>query len=268
MIKETFGKLLSSVKFWTTIVGMLVTMSSSMIAKWGFEVSDETTQQIAITVSSFFGLLLLGQASADHGKSAAQTTATMHTALSGAAMIKPELSAVLPHAEGVTVALSNGETFVIPKSTLEAALGKPAATPPAVTSVVATLGLLVLIIVSMSGCSWFKGTSDKPVASSVIDCMAKNIVPVKQQLGALAEYAIVRATSDDGSLDKAALKNAFRDAGVQTGGCLLADALSRLSKAASAALASGIKSEGVTVSDVQAKALMTDLYPGVTFKVE
>lgn len=71
-MKNAFLKLLTSVKFWTTIIGGICTALGSLIAKYGFEVSDAAVQQVAVTISGLFGLLLFGQAATDHGKEAAK----------------------------------------------------------------------------------------------------------------------------------------------------------------------------------------------------
>lgn len=256
-MKEAFGRLLSSMKFWTTVIGMLLTAGSSLLAKYGFEVDDAAVQQIAITVSSFFGILLLGQAAADHGKEAAKTNATSNQFMQATGVSlneKPSIGAIAPHPDGVTVALTDGSTHVVTKDKLNA------------VGFIAKVGLLLIVMLAFAGCS---GTSKADVAhagaASVINCAAPEVMTVRKQLGSLADYALVRSVGGDGSLDKDGLKSAFKTAGVQFGGCLLSDAFRRLANAASNAI-NGVQSSSVKVDEETAKQTLSDLYPGVTFQ--
>jgi hypothetical protein len=70
-MKNALARLLSSAKFLTTLLGLFTTAGASLLAKHGLELSDATIQQVAITVSGFFGLLLAAQGATDMGKSAA-----------------------------------------------------------------------------------------------------------------------------------------------------------------------------------------------------
>lgn len=271
-MKEALQRLLTSMKFWTTLIGLIVTAGSSWLAKYGLELSDETVQQIAVTVAGFFGLLLAGQAATDHGKAKAQTQAEAAGFASSEAL-KPTIGAVMPHPDGVTVALSNGEAHQLSLQQLAAAgLAPIAKDAPKQGGFVSLklLAVLALIAIAIGGCAWWKkhdGTGQ--VISSVVKC-SKNaeFKAAKKQFSTLVDYAVIRSLGGDGSIDKAALKDSFRDAAVATGGCLLADSFKRLSKAALEALAAGIKSEGATVTAVQGAEVLDDLYPGITFEVD
>jgi len=271
-MKEALEKMLASMKFWTTIIGMLVTAGGSLLAKYGFEVSDATVQQVAITISGLFGILLFGQAANDHGKAAAEKRQfTDMTAMAASTLAEPTVSIVAPHPDGATIALTNGQAHVVTAQQLAAVGFAPitAKNPESGRIRLDFLFFIAIGVFALASCSWFKKSDTAHEAvGSVINCVAPELGTVKKQFGALAEYAIIRSVGDDGTIDKAAIKDSFRDAGTKVGGCLLADAFNRLSKAALAALANGIKSEGVTITPVQANAVLADLYPGVTFKVE
>ncbi len=74
-MKEALSRILGSAKFWTTVIGMVMTAGASLFARYGLELSTEAIQQIAVTVAGLFALLLGGQALAGHGKEAAELTA-------------------------------------------------------------------------------------------------------------------------------------------------------------------------------------------------
>lgn len=71
-MKTALLRLLSSLKFWTLIIGAIVTASSAALAKYGLEVSDEAVREVATWLATGFAVLLGGQALADHGKSKAE----------------------------------------------------------------------------------------------------------------------------------------------------------------------------------------------------
>lgn len=70
-MKEALSKILGSAKFWTTIIGSVLTAGASLIAKHGLEVSDDAVRQVAITISGLFVVLLGAQGATDFGKNAA-----------------------------------------------------------------------------------------------------------------------------------------------------------------------------------------------------
>ena len=76
-MKEALTRLLSSAKVRTAILGMVTTAGASLFARYGIDLSTEAVQQVAITVSSMFGILLATQGAADLGKHAALTTTTV-----------------------------------------------------------------------------------------------------------------------------------------------------------------------------------------------
>lgn len=65
LLKPPLVRMLSSLKFWTVVFGVLTTQA----AKYGLEVDEQTYW----TIVGFFGLLLGGQGLADHGKEAAKS---------------------------------------------------------------------------------------------------------------------------------------------------------------------------------------------------
>lgn len=72
MIKEAWIRMLASMKFWTMVLGLILTPCSALLAKHGFEVSDENVRLIAELVAGGFAILLGMQGLADHGKEAAR----------------------------------------------------------------------------------------------------------------------------------------------------------------------------------------------------
>lgn len=78
-MKNALLSMLSSVKFWTQIIGLIINASASLLAKYGIGVSDATVMQISITIAGLFGALGLAQGATDHGKAAAQIAATTTT---------------------------------------------------------------------------------------------------------------------------------------------------------------------------------------------
>lgn len=68
-------RLLTSAKFWTAIIGLVFTLGASLVAKYGIDASDAAIQQIALTVSGIFAVLLGAQGAAGVGKEAAELAA-------------------------------------------------------------------------------------------------------------------------------------------------------------------------------------------------
>lgn len=71
-MKTATAQLLASKKFWTTIIGTILTLGSYVLAKWGLEVDDAAVQQISGSIAVLFSVLLLGQGLTDQGKEAAK----------------------------------------------------------------------------------------------------------------------------------------------------------------------------------------------------
>jgi hypothetical protein len=70
-VREALLRLVSSMKFWTALLGLLGILG----AKYGFDVDENTYW----TIVGIVGLLLAGQAATDHGKAAAQVHADSDT---------------------------------------------------------------------------------------------------------------------------------------------------------------------------------------------
>lgn len=71
-MKTALLRMLISLKFWTVIVGAIVTASGAALAKYGLDLSDETVKEIATWLATGFTVLLGGQALTDHGKAKAE----------------------------------------------------------------------------------------------------------------------------------------------------------------------------------------------------
>ena len=67
-MKDAFRRLLSSMKFWTLILGVVATVGASLFAKYGLELSDSTVAKIAELLALGFGVLLGAQGATDLGK--------------------------------------------------------------------------------------------------------------------------------------------------------------------------------------------------------
>lgn len=67
---DPIKRILSSAKFWTALIGLVLTLFASLLAKYGLSVSDATVSQVATTIASVFAILLGAQGLADIGKSA------------------------------------------------------------------------------------------------------------------------------------------------------------------------------------------------------
>jgi len=72
LLKSPFTRLLSSMKFWTVVIGTVATWFSAWLARHGFDMTDAHVEQVAKYVAYGFGILLAGQGLADHGKEAAK----------------------------------------------------------------------------------------------------------------------------------------------------------------------------------------------------
>lgn len=70
-MKIALIRLLSSMKLWTTVLGIVATWSGAWLARHGFDMSDAHVEQVAQYMAIGFGLLLGAQGLQDHGKSAA-----------------------------------------------------------------------------------------------------------------------------------------------------------------------------------------------------
>lgn len=71
-IKEAVVRLLSSMKFWTMVLGIITALG----AKYGFKVDPE----IYWSIVGLFGLLIGAQGLTDHGKEAAKISANSNAA--------------------------------------------------------------------------------------------------------------------------------------------------------------------------------------------
>ena len=73
-MKLALFRLLSSMKFWTVVIGIVATWSSAWLARHGFDMSDKHVAQVAEYMAIGFGLLLGAQGAQDFGKEAAKVT--------------------------------------------------------------------------------------------------------------------------------------------------------------------------------------------------
>jgi len=71
-MKEALIRLLSSMKFWTTIIGGLVTALGSWLASHQLAVSDAAVQQFAASCVLLVSILIHAQGKTDQGKVAAK----------------------------------------------------------------------------------------------------------------------------------------------------------------------------------------------------
>jgi hypothetical protein len=69
-MKEALGRMFSSMKVWTVIIGGLVTAGGSWLASHQLEISDAAVQQFAGTCALLVGILVHAQGKTDAGKEA------------------------------------------------------------------------------------------------------------------------------------------------------------------------------------------------------
>ncbi len=72
LLKPPFVRLLSSMKFWTLVIGAVVTPFAAWLARHGFDMNDEHVAKVAQYLAGGFAILLGMQGLADHGKEAAK----------------------------------------------------------------------------------------------------------------------------------------------------------------------------------------------------
>ena len=66
-----FRRLITSMKFWTMILGGVATAGGTLLAKYGLSLSDAAIQQIAGSIVILFSILVHAQGQTDLGKNAA-----------------------------------------------------------------------------------------------------------------------------------------------------------------------------------------------------
>lgn len=91
------------------------------------------------------------------------------------------------------------------------------------------LGLVAFVAITGGialGCAWMKSES-KVAAGDVVDCTGATAKAHIKEYGPLADAALVYMTGGDGHVDKAAVKSSAIGMLVETGGCVLADAVAR-----------------------------------------
>ncbi len=93
------GKIFTSTKTWTMLIGAAATAGASALAKYGLELSDDTITQIAITAAGLVGILLHAQGQADQGKERAKIDAAVAAEPSDMtrALNDPKIQAFLAH---------------------------------------------------------------------------------------------------------------------------------------------------------------------------
>lgn len=224
-------------KFWTMILGLVTTAGSSMLAKWGLELSDETVKTIAYLVSGIFGVLLLGQGFTDMGKAAVQAQ-----------------NAPAPAAPAEPVASSS--------------------------SAIAKVSLLFLVaciaigagVVSVGGCAGSKANIiARQGATELYDCMVPEAKRVIAEVGPVIERGIRSTIQNDGTLDRAALKEQARSLKTPALRCAFQTGLATVGRVI-AALAGAPQSEAQPIDREDAKKafeeVSTELYGGAKFKIE
>jgi hypothetical protein len=85
---------------------------------------------------------------------------------------------------------------------------------------------VLLLAIGLVGCAWLK-SEGKATIKSGVDCTISNRAQLTNELGAAMDQLLLRATSGDGHVDKAAMKDAAKSFAIDTGMCVLADAFTR-----------------------------------------
>lgn len=100
-MKTALARLIGSMKFQTLLLGLVLTPSAALLAKHGFNVSDDTVKLLAELMTIGFSILLGAQGLTDHGKEAAKAKGTTVEGVGG----DVNLTVVKPPSEGGYVRL-------------------------------------------------------------------------------------------------------------------------------------------------------------------
>lgn len=203
--KTLLFRLLTSLKFWTTILGI----TSTALAKKGIILDPIYADYIA----GFFGVLLLGQGLADHGKERAKIEASVVTTSSASLVTPAGTSTENVETKKIPVVQPNG--FAL----LDCLLG------------VVIVALALVTAVSMVGCPGVGGAG-KRLVGTAIDCAAPAALEATKQYAPAVEQLLQRSTSSEGAVDQTSLEDATKGFLAETGWCVVenvvASALSRL----------------------------------------
>lgn len=234
-LKDVLVRMLTSLKFWTTILGI----SATYLAKKGIVLDPAMAEYVA----GFFGLLLAGQAAADHGKEKAKIEAARDIAYMDApATAKVDEPTPATKPEGGFIRLD---------------------------TLCAILFLLALTVgVFGTACAWMKSET-KHVAANVVDCSAARAKDAVQEFGPMAKQFVLDSLDNTGKPDTARFKDVAKSLKAEVGGCVMQAAVSEvLSLAAKAA--SGVMSSPVQVDSNALNAAWDDVrttqYGGKTFQ--
>jgi len=202
-MKTAFIRLVESMKFWTTVIAIIVTLFGTWLAKHGFDLSEQHTTQVAEVIALFFTMLLGGQALTDAGKEKAKIVAAT-----------PRIEAI----SGQVLETSGSfdtKTSIPPQSGFAR-----------LDTVLTVLMLGASIALVCSACGAFKSEA-KHAAADVVDCTTKEASGRIAEYGPMIDDVLVTATAGDGTVDKDRVKSAIRGFATDTARCVLADAVAR-----------------------------------------
>ncbi len=169
-MNAALSRLLRSSKFWTVIIGLVVTSGATLFARYGIDVSTEAVQQTAVTVAALFGILLHAQGQADQGKNAVEAA----------------------------------KTGPNPSSTDPTPTDAPKANVLPLVGVVLSVALIAFAI---AGCKLLGGSATR-VAADTIDCLKPNTKSVAGELQGVMGDLIRNSIDNTGSLDFGSVKAA------------------------------------------------------------
>lgn len=193
-IKAALTRLLSSMKFWTMILGFAATF----LAKYGIKTDAATAEMIAVG----FGILLGAQGLTDHGKAAVQASAC------------PTCTAAEEPAPEPVVAVP------VKKSKSKKGM---AAVDAIVLLFGATVFMALVACSDMADCRVAERVNmPKCVAlNALIDCTKGEIPQIIVTVGPVVEKVIGESTGADGSVDWDHVEKTIGTLGATYGACIL-----------------------------------------------
>jgi hypothetical protein len=226
LIKVPLAQLLASKKAWTVIIGL----TARGLAKHGIVLPPDMANEIALA----FGGLLVTYGVQDHGKAAAQVHA--------ASMNEPAPA-----------------TVVVDMTNVSSTQRQP-------QGGFAQFNLLLVIALggALIGCAFMKSEA-KQTGHAIIECVGTETKRAIAEYGPTIDDVLVNATSADGSIDKARVKNATRGFATNTAKCVLADAVARALNPAPADPAAP-KSSPLEANPAELRAMFAELAGGATYR--
>lgn len=127
--------------------------------------------------------------------------------------------------------------------------------------------LWIMAIIALLGAVWLNlgcGATAKRLGGVVIDCTTENSTTLTREFGPTVDALLRAATQPDGRMDWSIIKSAAKSFGLDTGACVLANAIAGITSQQTSGSAAMATSPQRTRAEF--RALSLELFDGHTFR--